>query len=136
MPSAKSGKAATLVVPAAPREAIEADLADPGEVESAKADQRAAGKGKYGSAPSKPFKPGESSGGVEEKKKTAWIEVELVDADGAPVAGEPYAILLPDGTTTDAGTLDEEGLVRIEGIDPGTCKISFPRLERDAWEPA
>jgi len=24
----------------------------------------------------------------------------------------------------------------VEGIDPGTCKITFPELDKDAWEKA
>lgn len=30
-------------------------------------------------------------------------------------------------------SLDTEGLVRLEGIDPGMCEISFPRLEVGTW---
>ena len=25
---------------------------------------------------------------------------------------------------------------RIEGIEPGTCKVTFPRLDKEAWEKA
>jgi len=31
------------------------------------------------------------------------------------------------------GLLDTEGLVRLEGIDPGMYEISFPRLEVGTW---
>ena len=32
------------------------------------------------------------------------------------------------------GTLDNNGFARVDGIDPGTCKITFPELDKDAWE--
>lgn len=134
MPSAKSGKACSLVAPTAPPEAQEADVADPGEVSKLKAEQRQTGKGKYGSTPAKSHK--EEQEKKDDEKKTTWIEVELIDEDDNPVPGEQYAITLPDGQTIASGTLDDKGLVRVEGIEPGTCKISFPRLDKNAWEKA
>ena len=35
-----------------------------------------------------------------------------------------------------AVTLDEKGLARVEGIDKGMCKVSFPDLDKEAWEEA
>jgi len=32
------------------------------------------------------------------------------------------------------GTLDDKDSARVEGIDPGTCKINFPELNKDVWE--
>ena len=58
-----------------------------------------------------------------------------MDKKGKPVPGEPYRVTLPDGQTASVGTLDEKGFARIEGIDPGTCKITFPRLDKNAWKP-
>ncbi len=72
----------------------------------------------------------------EEKEKKSWIEIELVDEEGNPVPGERYKVILPDGQTVAEGTLDEKGFARISGIDPGTCKITFPNLDKDAWEKA
>jgi hypothetical protein len=134
VPSAKSGKACTLVAPTAPPEAQEADVADPGEVSKLKSEQRQTGKGKYGSVQAKSHKPEEKK--KDEEKKTTWIEIELIDEDDNPVPGEQYAITLPDGETVASGTLDDKGLARVEGIEPGTCKISFPRLDKNAWEKA
>jgi type VI secretion system secreted protein VgrG len=68
------------------------------------------------------------------QQKTHWIEIELVDEDGKPVPGETYAITLPDGSVA-SGSLDEKGKARVEGIDPGTCKVTFPNLDKEAWEP-
>lgn len=72
----------------------------------------------------------------EEKEKKSWIEIELVDEEDNPVPGEKYKVTLPDGKTVAEGTLDEKGFARVEGIDPGTCKITFPNLDKDAWEKA
>ncbi|MDX2150495.1 MAG: type VI secretion system tip protein TssI/VgrG [Bryobacteraceae bacterium] len=65
---------------------------------------------------------------------THFIEIKLVDEDGNPVPGEAYKITLPDGTTVADGTLDEQGYAKVSNIDPGTCKVSFPNLDQDAWE--
>ena len=69
----------------------------------------------------------------ENKDKTHWIEIELVDESGSPVAGEPYRITLPDGTVAD-GTVEEKGRARVEKIDAGNCKVTFPNLDKEAWE--
>jgi uncharacterized protein involved in type VI secretion and phage assembly len=69
--------------------------------------------------------------GTKKKKKT-WVEIKLVDGDGKPVAGEPYRIELPDGEVRN-GTLNSQGLARIEGIDPGACKITFPKRDKRDW---
>jgi len=74
-------------------------------------------------------KPGDG-----DKQKKSWIEIKLVDEEKNPVPGEAYKVILPDGETVATGSLDEKGFARIEGIDPGTCKITFPNLDKDAWE--
>jgi hypothetical protein len=61
-----------------------------------------------------------------------WVEVELVDDDGNSVGGEQYRLELPDGSLRE-GALDAQGLVRVDGIDPGTCRISFPNLDARDW---
>ena len=68
-------------------------------------------------------------------KKKSWVEVSLVDEAGQPVAYERYRVTAPDGTVRE-GYLNAKGLGRVDGIDPGTCKITFPNLDKDAWEPA
>ena len=67
--------------------------------------------------------------------KKHWIEIALVDEHGAPAAGHPYKIRLPNGKVL-TGSLDSRGLARIEGIDPGTCRVAFPDLDRRAWDRA
>jgi type VI secretion system secreted protein VgrG len=124
----KSGKAGTPVDPAEPKAAEEADQANPGEVEKVKAEQRETKSGKYGSKPVKPYK--------RDPKKKSWIEIEMVDEEDQPVTGQRYEITLPDGETVASGTLDHKGFARVDGIDPGTCQITFPDLDKDAWKPA
>ncbi|MET0395875.1 MAG: carboxypeptidase-like regulatory domain-containing protein [Longimicrobiaceae bacterium] len=63
-----------------------------------------------------------------------WIEIELLGEDDAPIAGERYVVALPDGSTRE-GVTDADGLARLEGIRSGTCRVSFPGLDRDAWVP-
>ena len=58
-----------------------------------------------------------------------------MDKDGKPVPGEAYRVVLPDGEQVAEGTLDEKGFARVDGIEPGTCKVTFPNLEKQAWKP-
>jgi len=124
----KSGNAGSPVSPAAPDAAEDADIADPGKMAEIKAEQLEKKEGKYGSEQVKPHKPDE-----EKTEKTSWIEIEMVDEEDEPVPGEKYKITLPDDSVAQ-GTLDDKGFARIEGIDQGTCKITFPELDKDAWE--
>lgn len=120
----KSGRAGSAVTPASPNTAEDADIADPGKMAKIKAEQVEKKQGKYGKEETKPHKS-------EEDK--SWIEIEMLGEDDKPIPGEKYKIILPDETVAQ-GTLDEKGFARIEGIEPGTCKVSFPDLDKDAWE--
>src|ERR1043166_7877152 len=130
MPSPKSGTAGSAVAPTARVEGREADQADPGEVEKVKAEQIRTQTGKYGSAKSKGRKPGDDSSEENKDQKKSRVETELVEKKTKPVPGEPYRVTLPDGEKVVTGTLDEKGFARVEDIDPGTCKVTFPRLDR------
>jgi type VI secretion system secreted protein VgrG len=68
-------------------------------------------------------------------QKKSWIAIKLVDQNGKPVPGEEYRITLPDGSQVE-GDVDANGFARINGIDPGTCQITFPNLDKDIWQPA
>jgi acyl-CoA synthetase (AMP-forming)/AMP-acid ligase II len=131
MPSPKSGKAGSLVAPKAPETAEEADEADPGKVTETKAEQRKAQSGKYGKAQTKPFQPADDN--TEAKEKT-FIAIKLKNPDGSPAAGEPYEIVV-DGEAVASGTLNDKGEARVDGLDPQTCKVRFPRLDAARWEP-
>ena len=61
----------------------------------------------------------------EEKKKKEWIEVVVKDENGKPIIGEKYEIELPDGFIK-RGVTDMNGKVKLQGLDPGQCKITFP----------
>jgi hypothetical protein len=63
----------------------------------------------------------------------AWLEIELVDEEGNPLAGEPYWVQFPDGEVQE-GALDEYGLARIEGTISGTCVVRFPNIDKNDWE--
>lgn len=67
--------------------------------------------------------------------KTSWIKLKLVDEAGNPVPGEAYKVVTSDGRTA-SGTLDEKGEAEVKGIEPGNCKVTFPNLDKDAWEDA
>lgn len=117
--SALSGSAGSVVSPAQPLTAAVAG--------SALAGQDAAYE-----APSHV----ESALEEDEKEEKTWIEIELVDEADNPVPGEKYQVTLPDGKTLATGTTDSKGLAKITGIDPGDCRITFPDLDKDAWEKA
>jgi hypothetical protein len=61
-----------------------------------------------------------------------FVEFQLIGEDDKAIPGEAYAIKLPGGKVV-TGELDRDGLVRLEGIPAGTCRISFPKLDKDAW---
>ena len=67
--------------------------------------------------------------------KQAWVEIEVVDEIGGPVAYERYRIQIPSGETREGWT-DANGIARLEGLVDGTCQISLPDLDEKAWGPA
>lgn len=66
---------------------------------------------------------------------TDWIGIELVDAQGAAVAWEPYIVELPDGRQL-RGKLGVDGKAVVRGIPAGQAKISFPRRGASMWDAA
>ena len=62
-----------------------------------------------------------------------FVEVEMVGEDGKGVAGVEYLLTLPDGSEV-SGYTNSLGLIRIDGIDAGNCQITFPKLDKEAWE--
>ena len=66
---------------------------------------------------------------------THWIEIELVDEDGDPCPGEKYIVTCPDGSEK-TGVLNQLGFSRVPLEQPGTCKVSFPNLDKESWEPS
>ncbi len=62
-----------------------------------------------------------------------WVDIQLLDEDGDPVAGERYTLKLTDGSTRE-GSLGDDGRVRVNGIDPGTCVVTFPDIDTKEWK--
>lgn len=63
-----------------------------------------------------------------------WIEIALIGEDDCPIAGVAYVVALPDGSRR-SGLLDRHGCARIDDLPTaGPCKVSFPALDRDAWD--
>jgi hypothetical protein len=79
------------------------------------------------------FDSHKSVGGAVQSCPLVWIEIELVDEENGPVPGERYRIELSNGSIRE-GSLDSEGRARCEGIPRGNCNITFPDLDKDAWE--
>ena len=148
MPSPKSGTAGALVKPTAPEATKDADNSvggNPQDVSNSgskpsgsgsstkvgtKGSGAGGGAGAGGDAPPE-HKPGENT------DKKSWIELQLVyESNGLPVAGMAYEVTLPDGKTVAGGSTDDQGTARVECIDPGSCQISFPSLDKEAWEDA
>ena len=78
--------------------------------------------------------PSHDPNAEENKEKTHWVEVQLLDDAGQPITSEAVEVITPDGSVS-TGTTDEKGVYRIEHIDPGNCQVTFPNLDKDAWEP-
>jgi type VI secretion system secreted protein VgrG len=114
--------------PAAAEDACAADKSEPGK------DFRYSGEGFVPPPiPPLPEVPGHDFPEEEvPETATSWIEIELVDEAEQPVAGEAYEVTTPDGKIK-RGTTDSRGRAKISGIQPGECKIVFPRLDADAW---
>jgi len=120
----------SIVSPLDPDEAEIADNADPGSKTPTYKTQRrqipAIKIPTYTKPSHKPKSP-------KNKDKKSWIEINLVDDEGMPVAGERYRVTLPDGSTIAEGTTNEKGFARVNNIDPGSCKVTFPNLDGRAW---
>jgi hypothetical protein len=64
-----------------------------------------------------------------------WIAIRLIDDRGDPVPYAPYQVTLPDGSVM-SGSLDDQGMIRFDEIDPGECLVSFPEIDAKEWKPA
>ena len=149
---AMSGTAGSAVSPADPKAANDADVADPGQSSQIQAAQKQQKTGRYGTVTPAAFHPpapapaGSSAGSAagsnspnpdqqQQQQPKTYIEIKLLDTENKPVPGEAYKITLPDGQTVAEGTLDDKGFARIDGVDPGSCKVTFPNMDKTVWEP-
>jgi hypothetical protein len=96
----------------------------------------AAGGAGAGAGGAQSAQGGQQSGAqpADDKKKDAWIEVQLVDEAGAPIAGEQVRVTTASGDVQELAT-DANGVARVAGIEAGSCKVTFPNLDKDAWKP-
>ncbi len=77
-------------------------------------------------------KKGSSSGLDSASDKKTWVEIELIDQDCRPLRGVRVEVTLPDGKVT-PGTLSDEGVFRVNNIDIGNSKVTFPDLDAREW---
>lgn len=137
-----TGIPGSLVSPLSPTKPAEAANADPGQAGAARGSSNTpANMQPETIAPTLADRPRRSAATnapthEPDPEKKHWIEIELIGEDGQPIAGEPYRIVLPDGTTIADGTLDNHGRARVDGIDPGTCQVTFPNRDRRVWRRA
>jgi len=129
---AKGGKKVTAVAPQKPEDVFGADDSDPGKIAEVKAEQVEKKAGKYGSTGLPAHKAPKNQSDEEKEENTSWIEIELLDEEDNPVPGEKYEIELPDGSMA-KGSLDGNGFARVEGVESGECKVTFPELDESAW---
>ncbi len=62
-----------------------------------------------------------------------WIEVLVVDEQDEPVAGIEYEIELSDGRVR-RGRTSELGILRYDGMPPGSCKVKLLSVEAKGWD--
>ena len=60
-------------------------------------------------------------------EETSWVEFRLVGQHGA-ISGERFILTDPSGKSH-SGTVDDQGMARIEQIPTGRCKVEFPDLD-------
>ncbi len=86
-----------------------------------------------GTTPATSTPPGPSPVVTADPTRQDWIGIQLKTPDGQPLPNERFELTLPDGSII-GGLLDNLGKVRVEGIDPGNCRISFPDRDAREWK--
>lgn len=131
MPAPKDGSPTAATKPQAPKAAKDADDA----VAGSSTDPTSGSNTKSGASSSTQVSAETHDPNSDEnKEKKSWIELQLVyESNGQPVIGMPYEVTLPDGKTVSGGSTDDKGCARVDNIDPGSCQISFPTLDKEAW---
>jgi hypothetical protein len=133
MASPKSRQQVSVKAPAAPTVAIDAINADPGAAAQAAAEQREGQQAQMDSSTVAAASEQQRENG--ETQQLTWISIDLKDKQGRPVPNEAYKVKVSDGTYRE-GSLDAQGYAKVEGIPPGQCEITFPRLHKTEWRRA
>jgi uncharacterized Zn-binding protein involved in type VI secretion len=94
--------------------------------------------GETGNGNSKPSSAVAAAGGKDDgskldEAKATWIEIQMNDRAGFGVANTKFRLETPDGKIVH-GVTDGNGLGRVEGIQPGNHKITFPDLPPDGFK--
>ena len=131
----KDGNPGAVLTPVVPKAVIEAGNAESGEVSQSAAHQSERHPGSLAYTPAPAFRPTSPEQAAQENREISWIEIKLIGEDDKPLPSQAYKVTLPDDSICE-GTLDHEGFARIEGFPPGSCTISFPDLDEDAWKDA
>ncbi|MBK5187852.1 MAG: PAAR domain-containing protein [Gemmatimonadaceae bacterium] len=76
---------------------------------------------------------GDPKGSSGSSTKSSWIEIMMKDRGGFGVANTRFRLETAGGKIIE-GVTDGNGLGRVEGIDPGNHKITFPDLPPDGWK--
>lgn len=88
---------------------------------------------RFGYAYFNPVDPGSykaifDDGPEEPPIEPGWIDLEVVDATGAPRAGVAYQLKLAGGETR-SGVLDQNGRLLLAGVPEGAHEIIFPTID-------
>ena len=65
-------------------------------------------------------------------QETHWIEYQFVDSADNPVSGIAYIFTSTDGSESE-GVLGSSGIIRRDGIDPGTCTVKLVFVTNACW---
>lgn len=59
---------------------------------------------------------------------TTFVEIQLLDDQGEPIADEAYQITDPDGVVHE-GKTNAKGSAKVSGIRRGNCQVVFPNID-------
>ncbi len=74
-----------------------------------------------------------ASGAVLPCPQTKWIEIVLQGQDGKAIGGVAYVLKSDAGEEISSKTT-AEGPTRLEGLAQAAWQVSFPELDKDAWD--
>lgn len=68
-----------------------------------------------------------------EQSVKLFLAQDYPNREGNPMKAAKYRITDADGKDHE-GKLDGDGRARLDGIKPGTCGVTFPEFDEEAWE--